>query len=348
MNDIQNQLVADAKARVFAKVIGQNEIKNNIGFHLENMWENGSVFPHCILKAPKGYGKTHIATAVASGLFLKDAENGLVFETSSDKTKLKKRPFIDVDCTTIKNIKQFINNVIVKYVVDKQATIFLDECHMLPASVQQNFLKALNPNPTNKGTLTLEDYIAEIDFRKHTFIFATSEAYKMFPPLLDRLEKFTLEEYTSKEISDILGFSLNELGGVNYHQPTLELVATVLRGNAREAMMMASKIFNFVGKGGSFGSTQWENMKKRLSIHPLGLNAAELQYLRILGTRTTGTSLNNMSAKTGASVKQLQQDVELYLRKQDLMDINAGGREITPKGRDYLRNFDGAVAPQAA
>lgn len=348
MNDIQNQLVDDAKRKIFTKVIGQNEAKKNLGFYLENTWNNGAVFPHSLIKGPKGMGKTHIATAIGGGLFLKDDEGNLVFETSSDKTKLKKRPFIDVDCTTIKNIKQFVNNVIVKYVVDKQATIFLDETHMLPIGIQNNLLKALNPNITNRGTLTLEDYVAEIDFRKHTFIFATSEAYRMFAPLADRLEKFALEDYTLNEMADILKLSIDGLGKVETDMSVLQQVATILRGNAREAMRMANKIFAYVGENGTFGAGEWTRMKERLSIHPLGLNAAELQYLRVLGARTSGTSLNNMSAKTGASVKQLQQDVELYLRKHDLMDISAEGREITPKGRDYLRHLDGATAPLVA
>lgn len=348
MNATQTKLVEDAKKNVFSRVIGQNEAKNNLGFFLENVWNNGAIFPHMLIKAPKGTGKTHIATAVGGGLFLLDDERNPVFEVSGDKTKLKKRPFIDVDCTTIKNIKQFVNNVIVKYVVDKQATIFLDEIHALPMSIQKNLLKALNPNTANRGVLTLEDYVAEINYHDHTFIAATSEAYKVFAPLADRLEKIALEEYSQREMADILQLSLNELGCTAKIEDSLLMeIATVLRGNGRDAMRMANKILGYVGSRPVLTQADWGVMKKRLSIHPLGLNPAELQYLRLLAARTSSTSLNNMAAKTGASAKQLQLDVESYLRKHDLMDVD-GGREITPKGRDYLRHLDGAVAPQAA
>ena len=177
---------------------------------------------------------------------------------------------------------------------------------------------------------------------------ATSEAYKVFGPLADRLEKIALEDYTQRDMADILLLSLSELGCTAKLGDTLAMdIATVLRGNGRDAMRMANKIAAYAGKRVEFSMADWLRMKERLSIHPLGLNAAELQYLRLLGGRTSGTSLNNMAAKTGASAKQLQLDVEMYLRKHDLMDVD-GGREITPKGRDYLRHLEGAVALQVA
>jgi Holliday junction resolvasome RuvABC ATP-dependent DNA helicase subunit len=129
------------------------------------------------------------------------------------------------------------------------------------------------------------------------------------------------------------------LEGVTFDDGLLDEVATILRGNARAAQKIAINITNYLAPKGltHFGYTDWEELKYQLGILPLGLSRIELQILRIL-TQKKECSLTNLAAKTGLTVQCIRQDFEMYLQKQNLMDITTAGRSITIDGLNYIEN----------
>jgi Holliday junction resolvasome RuvABC ATP-dependent DNA helicase subunit len=114
-----------------------------------------------------------------------------------------------------------------------------------------------------------------------------------------------------------------------------------LRGNARAAQKMADNVRIFLKGRTAFTSKDWKAMKETLSILPLGLSAMELQILNYLRATSSGISLTCLAARTGLSRESLQKDYELYLQKHGLMEITTGGRELTAKGLQYLKDLDG-------
>jgi Holliday junction resolvasome RuvABC ATP-dependent DNA helicase subunit len=79
-----------------------------------------------------------------------------------------------------------------------------------------------------------------------------------------------------------------------------------------------------------------------LGIRPLGLTPLEIQVLRTLQQHKE-TSLTRLSAVTGMTKDSLQKDVEMFLQKQDLMQITTSGRALTGKGIEYLKMIDGGA-----
>jgi Holliday junction resolvasome RuvABC ATP-dependent DNA helicase subunit len=71
----------------------------------------------------------------------------------------------------------------------------------------------------------------------------------------------------------------------------------------------------------------------------MGLESSEVQVLKALNDFPTGCSLNNLSAKTGFTRQAIMLEFESYLVKKGLMQIKAGGREITANGKEYLRKY---------
>ena len=59
--------------------------------------------------------------------------------------------------------------------------------------------------------------------------------------------------------------------------------------------------------------------------------------MKALSEFPAGCSLNNLAAKTGFTRQAIMLEFEYYLVKRGLMQIKAGGREITTKGKEYLR-----------
>jgi Holliday junction resolvasome RuvABC ATP-dependent DNA helicase subunit len=323
---------------LFADIVGQEKPKKELGFYLDSYMRTRMV-PNMMIVAAKGQGKTTIARAFAKGLIQFD-EFGQVVQIPSKldpaALKPKRKAFIEVNCSTLKSVKQFINGLVIPYIQDKDVTLLFDEASEIPRDVTMALLTILNPNPENRTTFSLDEYVCDFDFRRQTFIFATSEAQKVFHALADRLERITLEDYTDAQLAAIVA---KGLPGVECKDDVLLSVSTVLRGNARAAQKMASKIMAYLKGRLTFGTEDWGTLREILSIYPLGLNAIEIQILGFLAANGHGTSLTCLSAKTGMSRESLQKDSELYLQRHNLMEIQTTGRIITAQGLQYLKDL---------
>ncbi len=303
----------------FPDIIGQDNAKRVLDFFCKG-FKQTSIMPHLMFVAPKGCGKTTMAKATARRL----------------KSINNDKRYFEINCSTIKNVKQFFNQLVIPYMQDRDATILFDECSEIPKDVSMALLTILNPNPDNQTSFTLEDYTVDFDFRRLSFMFATTETQSVFHALMDRLERVDLEEYTLDEMGKIVKLNLD----LDIEPKALKDIASVLRGNARAAQKMAQKIDSYCQQNHikRFAYSDWQKLGKILSIFPLGLNITEIILLNILKDNKD-CSLTNLSAKTGISPRAIQKDFEIYLQKHSLMDITTAGRNITAKGLDYLKKL---------
>ena len=305
--------------KLFPDIIGQSNAKRVLDFFCKG-YEKTSIIPHLMFVAPKGCGKTTMAKATARRL----------------KSINKDKKYFEINCSTIRNVKQFFNQLVIPYMQDREATILFDECSEIPKDVSMALLTILNPNPDNQTTFSFEDYTVDFDFRRLSFMFATTETQSVFHALMDRLERVDLEEYSLEEMGKIVGMNLE----IDIEPKALEDISSVLRGNARAAQKMAQKIESYCGQNNvkKFSLKDWQKLSKILSIYQLGLNTTEILLLNILKDNKD-CSLTNLAAKTGISKHAIQRDFEIYLQKHSLMDITTAGRNITAKGLDYLKKL---------
>lgn len=315
------------KTNRFPHIVGQDVAKRKLGFHLDN-YSASSVIPHLLFIAPKGCGKTTLAKAAGQNLMNE--------ETGKPKT------FLEINCSTLKSVPQFVNQVVVPHIHDKDVTVLFDESSELPKSVTMMLLTVLNPNPENRTTFSFEDYVMDFDFSRQSFMFATTEAHKMFHALIDRCDRIDLEEYTYDELGEIMQRNLDSVK-LDCDRSLLGEIAPVLRGNARAAQKMANNMKSYLQRKNDkkFMKKHWQDLKHALGILPLGLNRIEVQILRALSEKKE-SSLTNLSAKTGLTAQCIRQDFELYIQKHGLMEINTGGRSLTSKGHDYLKELETA------
>lgn len=318
---------------LFKEIVGQERAKKQLEFYLDS-YQATRIMPNMIFVAAKGQGKTTLARETAKGL-LKFDDSGKP-EINPETRKPRRKAFIEVNCSTLKSVKQFINGLVIPYVQDKDVTLLFDEASEIPRDVTMALLTILNPNPENRTTFSFEEYVCDFDFRRQSFIFATSEAQKVFHALIDRLTRIDFEEYSLSDLGKIVQKGAK---AVKFTDGVLHEVATVLRGNARAGQKMADMIKAYLKGKTTFGKKDWESLKETFTILPLGLNPTELLILRILEGDNTGTSLTCLSAKTGLTRECLQRDYEMYLQKHNLMEISTSGRMITRKGLDYLRGL---------
>ena len=304
---------------LFPDIVGQSNAKRVLDFFCRG-YEKTSRIPHLMFVAPKGCGKTTMAKATARRL----------------KSINKDKKYFEINCSTLKNVKQFFNQIVIPYMQDREATILFDECSEIPKDVTMALLTILNPNPDHQTSFSFEDYTVEFDFRQLSFMFATTETQSVFHALMDRLERVDLEEYSLSEMGEIVGMNLD----IKIEPKALEDISSVLRGNARAAQKMAQKIESYCEMNDAkvFKNSDWKKLSKILSIFPLGLNTTEILLLDILKDNKD-CSLTNLAAKTGISKHAIQRDFEIYLQKHSLMDITTAGRNITAKGLEYLKKL---------
>lgn len=325
---------------IFPNVVGQPEAKKKLAFYL-NSYQHTHIMPNLMLCAQKGQGKSMIAKETARQL-VAFGEDGKPL-VKEDGVTVKKKTWHEINATTIKSLNGFVRGLIAQHVVDKDCTVFIDEAHNLKKDVTQALLTMLNPNETNRTQFVHDDYTCDIDFRRQTFIFATSESHSIFGPLMNRLTRIDLQSYT---VSDLAAITQTGAPEVEYLEGVLEDVAKVVRSNARTAIKMASDIRAYLCGGTKFGRKQWAELKDILSIKPLGLSPIEIDLMRFMAERPQGSSLTNLAARSGLSREAVQRDYESFLQNCGFMEITAGkGRQLTARGYEYLKDLDaGATA----
>jgi Holliday junction resolvasome RuvABC ATP-dependent DNA helicase subunit len=298
----------------YSQIVGQEKTKAKLNFLLEG-FEQTKIMPHLLFVAPRGCGKTMIAQ-----------------ETAKIMNRQKN---VIVNCSTIKNVKSFFNQIMLPYVYDKDTTIIFDEASELPRDVTMALLTILNPNTNNQNEFTFEDGTYNFRFNQNSFIFCTTEAQKIFHALADRLYRIDMEDYSYVSLGKIIQNNLKSKTQF-VELDVIDEVASVCRGNARQAQSLANQISSYLvsKKSNKLTSGGWSEIKGKLSIYPLGLSEIELNIIKILKEHGE-VRLTNLSAKTNLTKDMLQKNVEMYLMRNNLIEIRPTGRALTKKGHDY-------------
>ncbi len=302
------------KTSYFPEVIGQASAKKKLSFLLDN-YNRSKHVPNILFNAPKGSGKTLLAHKMGKNL---------------------KKNFVEINCASVKNLKQFCETFLLPTVVDKDVTIHMDEASELPKDVEMALLTILNPNDTQKTTFSYEEFQFDFDFRRQSWLFSTTEAHQIFPALKDRLKRMDLQAYSQQDLQGILALQLNK-AKVKFDNKVLPDIASVLRGNARQAVSMSNDIASFMfEKDQKFTLDHWKEMRDALDILPLGISPGELHLLRLIASRS-GSTVTQLSSETGMTRASLQRDGELFLMQHGLMDVRAQSlRHATAKGLRLL------------
>jgi len=304
--------------KYFPDLVGQESVKKKLSFYLD-AFHKTSQAPFLLMAGAKGLGKTEFAKAFAKNLYNRDGD---------------KRAFLELNCSTIKNNEQFFEQIFLPIIADNEVTILFDECHALPKDLTMAFLTIFNAEANSRKTFEWNEMTFEFNFKQQTFIFATTETDKIFPPLKDRLTNVDFEAYNEEELAQIVKLCAPE---VNFTDDCLREVASTIRGNARSAVKRAKEISLYCGanESNNFDLEDFRELCDSIGILPYGITNTEKQILKILQDIGSAT-LTGLSAKLGLSKTALQRDHELYLINKSLVEID-GKRKITGRGLELCK-----------
>jgi len=306
----------------FENMVGQEDMKRKLQFYVEG-YKVTSMIPHFMFVAEKGCGKTTAAIEVAKQLII------------DGKPKRAK----EINCSTLKSVAQFAEQVLLPFVQDNDCTILFDEASELPKDLTMSLLTMLNPNSDNRNIFNFQDMAFDINFKRHSFLFATTEPQKIFHALMSRCHRIDFDAYQDTDLVTIVKRNVDKNSKVKFSdQVTLE-IPSVLRHNPRCAQMMATDIVSYCSQNNIklFDVKDWELMKKQLGIKPMGLNATEIRVLKIL-KNTPHCRLTDLGAKLGMTSSSIQRDAELFLLRNNLMKVD-NGRCLTNEGMKYLESL---------
>jgi Holliday junction resolvasome RuvABC ATP-dependent DNA helicase subunit len=304
----------------FSHLIGQDNVKKKLNFYLK-AYHATSVCPFLNLVGAKGLGKTLFAKEFAKNL---NNKNG------------SKRPFLELNCSTIKNNAQFFEQIFIPLIMNNEITILFDEAHALPKDLTMAFLTIFNTEKTNTKEFVYDEQTFTFDFTKQTFIFATTESDKLFPPLKDRLSTVDFEQYSSNDLSEIIKINCD---GISFTKEALDALSLTVRGNARNAVMRSKEIVLYCESENqnTFDKQDYNKLTDLLGILPHGITCTEKQILEILSDRGS-CKLQTLSAVTGLSPTSLRRDHEVYLLRKNFIQID-GERKITNFGKNLIQSI---------
>ena len=304
----------------FSHLVGQNSVKKKLSFYLD-AFHKTSQCPFLLMSGAKGLGKTEFAKSFAKNLYNRDGD---------------RRSFLELNCSTIKNNEQFFEQIFLPLIADNEITILFDECHALPNDLTMAFLTIFNTEANSRKTFEWNEMTFEFNFKQQTFIFATTETDKIFPPLKDRLTIVDFEAYDSEDLADIVQLCIPEISFIDGVE---KKIATTIRGNARSAVKRSKEIALYCGAKSinTFGHKEFDDLCDQVGILPYGITHTEKQILQALNSCGSAT-LTGLAAKIGMSKTALQKDHELYLLNKSLIEID-GKRKITGKGLNLCKTF---------
>lgn len=304
---------------MFKGLIGQENVKKKLNFYLK-AFNKTSICPFLNFVGAAGLGKTQFAKEFAKNLTNEDGGS---------------RPFIEINCSTIKNNEAFFEQIFLPIIANNEVTILMDEAHALPKDLTNAFLTIFNTEQTHIKDFHWEEQVFTFNFKKQTFLFATTESDKLFPPLKDRLTTIDFETYESDELGKILQ---SKVPDVQFTPDALYQIAKTTRGNARNAVMRGKEVMLFCEAENSpiFNEDSFKKFCNTLGILPHGITCTERQLLKILAERGECT-LSMLSAATGLSTTSIRKDHEQYLLRKNFMQINVR-RKITSDGKKLLES----------
>ncbi len=290
--------------------VGKKDIKENINIFVESAKKRNECLDHVLLFGSAGLGKTTFANIIAN-LFNK-------------KLKI-------IQGTQLKRNIDLINLV---SLVNANDIIFIDEIHAISQecietlySVLEDFCIDIKIGVDNNQKIT------RVKIPKFTLIGATTNIDKLPKSLEERFPIFFFfDSYNDNEIKDLLRRTSN-IFETELSEEELILITEHCKGVPRIANNLLKRIVDYRLINSNISI---KNIIKKLGIYAKGLTDLDIKYLKALLYSDDYIGLKTISSIINTSSDIIENKIEPYLLKLELIKKTNRGRMITKKGVDYL------------
>jgi len=299
------------------EMIGQRAVHERLMIAIDAARKRGESLGHILLDGPPGLGKTTFATCIPREL-------GTTLQIASGAA-----------LAAPKDLLPYLTNAA------EGSVLFIDEIHRLPIAVEEFLYPAMEDFRID---ITLGDGVAartiNMPLRPFTLVGATTRAGLISAPLRDRFViREHLDYYSPAELAAIVHRSAGKLS-MAMDDETADEIARRSRGTPRLANNRLRWIRDFsTSRAESRMSVGIARTALEMQgIDELGLDGFDRRYLetiqRVFGGGPVGVEAIAHTMSTAADT--LEDDVEPYLLRCELVVRTPRGRKLTDKGDEHL------------
>lgn len=201
----------DYRPKDFDEIIGNTNLVES----LKAIFDRESDYPHSwLLQGATGCGKTTLGRIIA------------------DKLGCKGSDFIEINASSSRGIdtaRSIVENMKYKPQVkgSKSRVFLIDEVHQITGDAANALLKALEEPPEHVY-----------------FILCTTDPDKLLKPIRNRCSTFEVQPLSNRQIKQLLNWVLKQEGVDDIPDNTLSMIAEVVDGCPRQALVMLDQIID--------------------------------------------------------------------------------------------------------
>ena len=283
------------RPQTFGGIVGQEHVTRI----LKGAVSTGRVGHAYLFTGPRGTGKTTLARIFAKALnCINRKENS--FEPC-DKCSFcidvglnRSLDLIEIDAASNRGIDEIRNlkeSALVAAPSGKYKIFIIDEVHMLTKDAFNALLKILEEPPSHV-----------------VFILATTEAHKVMPTVLSRVQRFDFKKLTPKEITHKLK-EIAKAERIDIDDECLSVIAAASDGALRDAEVFLTKV-----RTSANGKITLENALTILGLIPAKYHTEFFEYL-ISNNKSGAINFIQKISSSGVDLENFTKDFLEYLRR---------------------------------
>jgi len=310
----------------FSEMVGQRAVFERLSIAVDASRKRGEPLGHILLDGPPGLGKTTFATCIPREL-------GTTLQIASGAA-----------LSAPKDLLPYLTNAA------EGSVLFIDEIHRLPIAVEEFLYPAMEDFRID---ITLGDGVSartiNMPLRPYTLVGATTRPGLLSAPLRDRfVMREHLDFYSYAELAEIVRRSAAKLS-MPMDDATADEISRRSRGTPRLANNRLRWIRDFSTSRAN-GLMDVEIARTALEmqgIDEFGLDGFDRRYLETIQRVFAGgpVGIEAIAHTMSSATDTLEDDVEPFLLRCELVVRTPRGRRLTPKGEAHLGTLP-RIGPQ--
>ncbi|MEM1226967.1 MAG: Holliday junction branch migration DNA helicase RuvB [Planctomycetota bacterium] len=306
------------RPRRMDQIVGQRDVIERMKIAIDAATSRGEPLGHILFDGPPGLGKTTFATVIPAEMQTSvQLANGAGLKAPKD-------------------LLPYLTNV------SERSVLFIDEIHRVPKAVEEYLYTAMEDfridivlgEGVNARTLNYE-------VKPFTLIGATTRAGMLSAPLRDRFQiREHLGWYTREDLAEIARRNAIKLNIV-IDDPSAHVIAGRSRSTPRIAnnRLLWVRDYAQAKTAGKIDASTCSAALTMIGIDELGLDKQDRNYLDTLIRVFAGgpAGLEAIAHTMNVSADTLEDEVEPFLLRSELLIRTRRGRIATPKAFDHLK-----------